>query len=96
MISNNCSENCVLIRHQPVVVKNIISHQNNIFIVFERFSRITDFFTYPLKFSDLEIYEVQGLSGYLKVARLDDLKSKFVRMPFQDKYGLIPLLHQSF
>ena len=67
MFSSEYGNNCVKIRDAYALVRNILSSENrhdDILIVFERFSRVTDFFTYPLESSKLDIHLVDRLAGH--------------------------------
>ena len=97
MFSSECGNNCVKVRDAYALVRNSLSSENthdNTLIVYERLSRVTDFFTYPLDPSKLGIHLVDRLAGYYEVATVAEVTCKYVMLPHNNKFVIVPLLHQ--
>lgn len=87
--------NCVMINGSVALVRNIVSTADkcSVFIIYETFDNMHDFFTYPLKSSNLGIYKVSQLQGRLRVSPLSLIACKYFMLPFKQSFVCIPLLH---
>ena len=97
MFSSECGNDCIKVRDAYALVRNILSSENshdNTLIVYERFSRVTDFFMYPLNSSKLDIHLVDRLAGYYEVATVAEVTCKYVMLPHNNTFVIVPLLHQ--
>ena len=92
--------NCVKVGSQYGLIRNIVckellySDQSEPAVIFEPFESFSDFFSDPLKSSDLGIVKVTRPSGHLKVVSMSQIACKYVRLPYKDKFVIVPLLHQ--
>ena len=97
MLSSECGNNCVKDRYAYALVRTILfsedTHDNTL-IVYERFSRFTYFFTYPLDSSKLDIHLVDRLAGYYEVATSAEVTCKYVMLPHNNKCVIVPVLHK--
>lgn len=62
-------------------------------VIGRRFINYEDFFEHPIKSSDLNIFLVSKESVNYEVFPVDEIKFKFVHLPYYDSFVLIPLLH---
>ena len=63
-------------------------------VLFECFTEYSDFFTKPLKSSDLGILEVGKLSGRIESVVVSQIACKYVMIPYKKTCVIVPLLHQ--
>lgn len=78
---------------QIVILKNIVRREDNIIFVGNIFSNINDFYTYPLRSSELGIVKVSELIEERMLFTLNDIIAKCWLIPVRDEYVCIPLLH---
>lgn len=76
-----------------VVLRNIIRRQDNTIFVGNIFSNISDFYTYPLRSSELDIVKVSELIEERLIFTLNKIIAKCWLIPIRDEYVCIPLLH---
>lgn len=86
-------DRCVKIGGCIALIDNILQCQDKIYIVFREYELMEPFFEYPLSSCDLGIYLVGKISSRLKTIELFDHVEKYVRLPNQDKFVAVPLLH---
>ena len=86
-------DRCVKIGGCIVLVDNILQCQDEIHIVFRENEVIKPFFLYPLNSCKFGIFLVGNISSTLKITQLFDHVEKYVRLPKQDKFVAVPLLH---
>lgn len=86
-------DRCVKIGGCIALTDNILQCQDKIYIVFRESELMESFFEYPLSSSDLGIYLVGKISSRLKTIELSDHFEKYVRLPDQDKFVAVPLMH---
>lgn len=97
--SVHSGDNCVKVGSRIGLLRNILKRKDadngsHILIVFEHFSSISAFFTSPLSSSDLGIYKVAHLAGKLDVVPISEISCKYVMLPYQNGYVVIPVIHQ--
>lgn len=91
-ISTDESDRCVRVNGEIGVVRNILFHEGQIFLVYEQYETAAPFYSYPLRSDVLGILKVSGLTGHLKVANASDVDVKCVVLPFKRSYIVIPLM----
>lgn len=92
--SNTQGNNCILIGNKVRVIRNIVceSEESEKLALYEEFANYSDYFTYPLNSSDLNIYTVSEPVGELKWVNLSEV-CKCVLLPARDQYIAILLIH---
>lgn len=95
-ISIKQGDNCILTTGgKACLVRNILSNGSACFIVVEEFSLSYNFFEYPLPSRQLNILQVEGLTGLYETVKIEEIAYKFVCLP-SDSVGsfvLVPLIH---
>lgn len=88
---NNC---CSLIGsdNNIVIIKNILLKDNEIFIIGQMFLHLEDFYSTPCSSSQLGIYLASNF-GNLKSWNIKMVSKKCMKLDYNDKYVIIPLLH---
>ena len=86
----NSKDSCVRVFDTIGLVRNIVSLDSEIFIVYVQFSKVSSFFDTPLSSSLLGIHKVSDLGVQLQVAKLSDIQSKCVLIPFKREFIVIP------
>lgn len=87
---------CGLTTGQIIVIQNFIIDRkdNQKYVVGKQFRSLDSFFESPLWDSrQFDIYEVSNLSKNVNVWPASAINMKFVRLPLDDKFVVIPLLH---
>lgn len=87
------ADRCVKIGGSIALIDNVLQSQGKIYIVFREYELMEPFFEYPLNSCELGIYLVGKISSSLKIIQLFDHVEKYVRLPKQDKFVAVPLLH---
>ena len=94
--SINAPDNCVKIGKNICIIRNILCKEGEeVKFVCETYNKVESFFTYPLCSSKLGIYEVSHVSGHVSICPITDIKCKYVRLPHQQNFVVIPLLNFS-
>ena len=94
--SNNCVASSGV---GPVLIRNILRLDGNIFVVCEGFKNIEDLYSHPLKSAGIGIVSVSSLLGTLSVFPAAMCSQKCVRLPDPNdavSFCVIPLVHCSF
>ncbi|XP_034247740.1 uncharacterized protein LOC117649258 [Thrips palmi] len=78
-----------------VVLQNIVCRQRRVYLVGCKFSKLEDYYVYPLPSSQLGIYRVSLLERERRVYRLSDLHSKCYLMPDGEFFVCVPILHST-
>lgn len=73
-------------------IKNIVSDENYVFLVYQIFHGADNAFTTPLESRLLGILKVSNLGNSLHTAKLSEIKSKCVIMHFRKTNTLLYLL----
>lgn len=92
--STSQGNNCFLVNDNVGIIRNIVLNDAaQKLIIYEQFTRVTNFFNLPLPSSDLRVKRVAQLSGILSVADFKDIICKCVLLPIDDDFVCIPLIH---
>lgn len=86
----NHKDSCVRIDGKVCKIKNIVSDENDVFLVYQIFHGADNVFTTPLESRLLGILKVSNLGNTLHTAKLSKIQSKCVIMPFRTKHIAIP------
>lgn len=88
---NNC---CILKNKKIVNIKNIvlISPNNDVKIFGTHYCQLATFFELPCESSELDIFLANQESS-LQSWNLSDIESKCMKLKFENKYVIFPLLH---
>lgn len=86
----NFKDSCVRVGDKVGLIRNIVSHELENYIVYVEFGRTRDFFDTPLSSSSLGIHRVSDVGTQLHVAKLSDIQSKCVLLPYKRDYIAIP------
>ena len=92
-VSISKGNNCFKIGKGVVLVQNILAHNREIYVVFQEFSVVENFFSYPCHSSDLGIHHVSGLGRERKSAPISAIVQKCVLLPDKGRFVVVPLLH---
>lgn len=84
---------CIKIENKLVLVQNIVEDKGVVYIVANEYKQVEHFFTYPIDSRELGIYVVSNLSTNIKSFMIRNKPKKFVRLPFQNRFVVVPLLH---
>lgn len=88
--TDNC---CFLADDSVVIIRNIVSSDQDIKIIGQKFLTLENFFTSPCNSSELNIFLASNFSSSLQLWDISDVKSKCVKMKYNSKYVIYPLLH---
>ena len=88
---------CVQLHDNSIaVIKNILKVANKVLIVYSKFNRVEEFFTYPLASSCLGIFTVSNLARSSSWTDAESITRKCVLLPAgidQPDFVTLPLLH---
>ena len=95
-LSTSDGDNCVQTGSHYGLIRNIIQDPQDltVFLMFEQFMMIENFFQRPLNSSDLGIVKANRLSGTLRAEKVSDIVCKLYSMPYKESFVLVPLVHQ--
>ncbi|XP_051787729.1 uncharacterized protein si:dkey-242h9.3 [Erpetoichthys calabaricus] len=93
VIKVSTGDSCIKIDNKIVIVQNIIVHEDREYVVCQEYQHKAIFFEYPIDSSCLGIFVVSKLSPNLHCLPIGSGMLKYVRLPLDDKYLVIPLLH---
>lgn len=82
----NSKDGCVRIDGKICLIKNIILHEGNIFLVYQVFGRSENAFERPLESKLLGIVKVSNLGNTYHFSKLNDVESKCVLLPLKNKF----------
>lgn len=82
----NSKDGCVRIDGKICLIKNIILHEGNIFLVYQVFGRSENAFERPLESKLLGIVKVSNLGNTYNFSKLNDVESKCVLLPLKNKF----------
>ena len=87
--------NCIKINNKIYLIKNIlcVDDIDSPLFVIECFSRKRDFFDYPLRSSQLDIFIGSTLTGRLETASVHEVQRKYVVLPYKSEFVFLPLCH---
>lgn len=89
-VSISTGNNCIVLENEIVLVRNIIVKDCITYVIYQKFCKQQDFFTYPLNSSRLEIYKVGELSSVMSVAPLSCFKKKNIILPYRESFVVFP------
>ena len=92
-VSITQGNNCVKIGDQVCRVRNLLLHDNEIYVVYVRFKTLGDFFTYPMNSGNIDVHLVSDLSDNIRVAHVSTIDQKYVLLPHKDSHVAMPLVH---
>ncbi|KAB0801046.1 hypothetical protein PPYR_00215 [Photinus pyralis] len=88
--SDSC---CGLTDGNIICIKNIVTNADNeLYVIAQKFNLKTNLYFQPLPSSALNIYIVNDL-GPLEVWSVDEITCKYVKMRYNDRFVVVPLLH---
>ena len=91
-VSVTNGNNCVAIGSDVCVVRNIVERQGEKYLIYQKFCKLVNFFTYPLPCSDLGIYLASELSMEMYFSHSSSCLKKYVLLPHKDMHVAIPLI----
>lgn len=91
-LSTDSGNNCIDLSGDIVLVRNILVNGSGTFLVYQKFCKQHDFFTYPLNSSVIGIYIVSGLSSVMSIAPLSHFTKKNVLLPHLDFFVVVPFI----
>ncbi|GAA6097846.1 uncharacterized protein LOC113076649 isoform X1 [Tachysurus ichikawai] len=95
VVKLNERDSCVKIDNQLVLVQNIVEDEGGVYLVGNEYKQVEHFFKYPIKISyELGIYVVSNLSTNVRCFMTGKKLQKYVRLPFRNRFVVVPLLHQ--
>lgn len=92
MLTTSEPNNCCAFHETIIVIKNVITVDDKIFLIGKKFLNVNDFYTVPCNSSDLGIYSVSNL-GPLQSWPLDKMIRKCMKLRYCDTFVILPLLH---
>lgn len=96
-IKANEKDNCVLLKNGDVALIHKCSLTlNGPAYAAKTFMKKEDSFTFPFSSSRFKIFTVSDLSGQEIIFEPHDIEKKMVRLPDDNKYIVIPILHYNF
>ncbi|XP_067229733.1 uncharacterized protein [Chanodichthys erythropterus] len=84
---------CIKIDKKLLLVQNIVEDKGIVYIVANEYKQVEHFFTYPIDSRELGIFVVSNLSTNIKCFMVRNKPQKYVRLPFQNRFVVVPLLH---
>ena len=92
-IKLSVGNNCVMVKGELGLVKNILLIDGSAYIVYQAFAKKSNFFTYPVDSKSFGIFLVSGLDNVVRFSAVDESVQKYVLLPSDDGFVAIPLLH---
>jgi hypothetical protein len=88
------SDNCCYLSNGTIVdIKNYVTTSTEIFIIGREYLSKQNFFIEPCNSSDIDIYLVSDEIGELKFWNVNEIAFKCVKISFNEKFVVFPLLH---
>lgn len=94
VVKLNERDSCVRIDNKLVLVQNIVEDKGAVYLVGNEYKQVEHFFKYPIDSKELGIYVASNLSTNVKCFMTGKKLQKYVRLPFRNKFVVVPLLHQ--
>nr|XP_020471113.1 uncharacterized protein LOC109968894 [Monopterus albus] len=88
-------DNCICHDGVVGVVQNIIEFGGDPYLVYNEFTSCASFFDYPINSGQLGVFQLTDLSQELKCIKMNDAVTKYVLLPFRNKFVGMPFLHLS-
>ncbi len=93
VVKANERDSCIRIDNKLILVQNIVEDKGTVYMVGNEYKQVEHFFTYPVDSKELGIYVVSNLSTSVKCFIFGKNLQKCVRLPFQNKFVVVPLMH---
>lgn len=95
ILKRGFKDSCFMTTHNEVVIlRKVVKMTDKVVLVGKVFQNVSDFYTYPIKSSELNIVSVSHIRQGKKVFNLKDVKCKCYLMPNLDnEYVCVPILH---
>lgn len=84
---------CIKIGDEVVLIENFFVDGGTEYVAGRQFVCKEPFFAYPFDSRELGIYKVSQLAKSLKFFVMEEHVQKYVRLPFQNGFVVVPLLH---
>ena len=96
VLSTKNGDSCCQAGSKIGLIRNILCDNSglDVMLLVEPYKKSRIFFSKPLDSSIMNIYRVSEPCGHLIAVRLVYIKAKYVRLPFESDFVVIPLLHQ--
>lgn len=91
-LSINEPDNCCRINSDIVIIKNILIGLDEMKLITQKFEVLGEFYESPCKSSELGIFLASDLSP-LQEYNATDISCKCMKLDYENKYVIIPLLH---
>jgi len=92
-VSLSAKDSCVLIDGKPAVVRNFLQDKQDHLVVYQSFSELCSFYSYPFQSACLGIYRVSGELQGIEVASVSQITKKCCYLRDGSQHVVIPLLH---
>ena len=92
-ITLSCKDNCALIGSSVALVRNFLSVNSDMIVVYQKFSHMSSLYTYPVDSTEFEVYTVADLDEQLHFAPLTEIRRKCVILSHAGKMCAIPFIH---
>lgn len=93
-IKLNEKDNCVIVKNNVCLVRNIVQDDITTYIVYERFQNKDAFYCYPPLTSDLVgMFKVSALAKKLEVCNVQMIEHKCMLLPRKNDWVAVKLLH---
>lgn len=93
--AGNSGDNCFLVQDAPLIVTKCFTRNDTKMISGFRFLQCSDFYVEPIKsMENMGILLASNLSTVEEEFNIDSIVNKFFRMPYEDKFVLVPILHE--
>ena len=86
----------VMIGMEVGCIRNIVSSQQHISVIYQSYTVRENFFDYPLHSGSLGIFKVNRLQRNLKMCSIESITAKYLFIPFSAKTIAFPLLHSDW
>ncbi|CAG9762680.1 unnamed protein product [Ceutorhynchus assimilis] len=84
---------CSLISGKIIHVRNFIEVDNKIVIVGNSFAKQENFYEAPCESSIINIFEISNRNPKLEMWSIEEIQFKCVKLDYQDKFVVFPLVH---
>nr|XP_047130481.1 uncharacterized protein LOC124810173 [Hydra vulgaris] len=86
-------DNCFSLNNgKVIIVQNIVKTAEQSFILYKQFKKLEDFFTYPCCSMKVDIFKVSCLENELLYCSPTEIKRKYVCLPIDNDYAVIPMM----
>ncbi|XP_047130481.2 uncharacterized protein LOC124810173 [Hydra vulgaris] len=86
-------DNCFSLNNgKVIIVQNIVKTAEQSFILYKQFKKLEGFFTYPCCSMKVDIFKVSCLENELLYCSPTEIKRKYVRLPIDNDYAVIPMM----